>query len=504
MQRSAALLEREEVLLPGDAAEEAHLAVRNAVKLGGSLAITWSIAIVIRLALPRFLGPDRFGALNFADAFTTACFVLLQLGIDTYVRTAVAVRPGHAREFLGGVLVLRLGLAGLVTAGMIAILRATHRPAELEQLVLALGAAQVLISLNLTLGALLQAAGKVDGLSFVTVAGKVIWGGGVALAIATGGNLLMIAAASCAAEAVKLVALWRLSSKHLRLEIAFDARATLVVLVAAFPYFLNSAAQTVYAKLDVSLLSFLVGDREVGYYGAAAALGQVAALVTPLIGWVLVPLFARAAERSREELLAALQRSLEFCFTIAVPASLTILLGADLWVGLLFGPAFAPAALSLRVLAPLFVLTYATTTMASALVADGRGWTVTGITIGGMLLIPVLNLALIPVARSWLQQEGAGGVGCAMAILVTEAMVTAAMLVVLRGKALDRRSLSSLGKMLAAGAVAVALERLLPLPPAPRLALAMSAWLLVALVSGAVRPQELAGFARAAFRREHA
>ncbi len=124
---------------------EVGLALRNAAKLGGSLTITWGIGIVVRLYLPRYLGPERFGMLSFADAFTTAAFVFLGLGLDTYVRKEVSVRPDHASEFIGGVVLLRMLLAVLVFAGMEAVLAATHRPDEVRDPVRIYGIAQLFV-----------------------------------------------------------------------------------------------------------------------------------------------------------------------------------------------------------------------------------------------------------------------------------------------------------------------------------------------------------------------
>ena len=58
----------------------------NAIKLGGSLVVTWGIALIARLYIPRHLGPERFGILKFADAFTATAFVVMGLGLG-YVRT---------------------------------------------------------------------------------------------------------------------------------------------------------------------------------------------------------------------------------------------------------------------------------------------------------------------------------------------------------------------------------------------------------------------------------
>ena len=107
---------------------------------------------------------------------------------------------------------------------------------------------------------------------------------------------------------MKLCILYALASRELELRFHLDPRATWAVLLATLPFFVNGAAHAIYGRLDVSMLDFMVGNREVGFYGAASSLGQVTALATPLISWVLVPLFSRASARSRDELGAALRR----------------------------------------------------------------------------------------------------------------------------------------------------------------------------------------------------
>ena len=58
-------------------ARDTQLAARNLLQLGASLFFTWGIALGMRFLLPRYLGPDRFGTLSFADAFAATFFVAL-------------------------------------------------------------------------------------------------------------------------------------------------------------------------------------------------------------------------------------------------------------------------------------------------------------------------------------------------------------------------------------------------------------------------------------------
>src|SRR5690242_6002227 len=91
-----------------DARRDIGTALRNGIKLGSSLLATWSVALVLRLLLSRFLGPELYGTVNFSDNFSSTYFALLGLGVDTYVQRELPVRPQHASDFFGGLYALRL------------------------------------------------------------------------------------------------------------------------------------------------------------------------------------------------------------------------------------------------------------------------------------------------------------------------------------------------------------------------------------------------------------
>src|SRR5919205_1560282 len=96
---------------PSASWSDLHVALWNALKLGGSLIGTWTVALAIRFALPRQLGPDQYGVYNFAEAFAASFFVLTTLGIETYVQQEIPLRRDHASDFFGGILAVRVALA---------------------------------------------------------------------------------------------------------------------------------------------------------------------------------------------------------------------------------------------------------------------------------------------------------------------------------------------------------------------------------------------------------
>jgi O-antigen/teichoic acid export membrane protein len=476
------------------------LAIRNAIKLGASLVFTWGIALAIRLLLPRYLGPIRFGTLSFADGFTSASFIVLGLGAEAYIRKEVAVRPSHASDFFAGTFVLRVALTGAILAAMYAVLRATGRPGDVCEVVMLYGVAQFFVNANATFSAMLHAKGRVGAMSVLAVATKIVWAVGILIAMVRGAGLWAYAASYLASESVETVVLWALARRHLGLKFRVEIAATRAMLLASLPYYLTLFATTAYGKLDVSLLEFMGSTEEVGWYGAANAVAGLTLLATPLIGWVLMPMFARAAARSQEEFYEQIRRSMELVLTVAIPAGLVLYLGADVWVRFLFGAAFAPAAMALRVLAPMFVLMYVSIIYSIALVMLERAWTQTLIAVVGLVVNVILNLVLIRFSMRAFG-PGGGGKGCSLAMLGTEIVVSGCMIAVVGRGGFDRRGVATVLKSLLACAVAVAahgaLARIGPL----RLLVDAIVYTSLVLATGALRLREMVAIAREAIRR---
>jgi O-antigen/teichoic acid export membrane protein len=485
--------------LSQDGSSDSLVAIANALKLGSSLAATLAIAIAMKFLMPRYLGPTSFGTLSFADGFTATFFVALSLGAEAYARKEVSVRPAHASDFFGGTLVLRAMMSVAIFGIMALVLNATKRPPEVRNLVYLFGAAQFFVSINATLSAILHARGHVDGMSALAVATKVVWAGGVVAAIATGAGLWGFAAAYLASESIESFVLFALANRHLDMVFRVDAAATKTMIVSSLPYFLNGCATGAYGKLDVTLLGIMGVGREVGWYVAASSITGLTLLITPLIDWVLTPVFARGAARSREELYGHIRRATEPILAVAIPAALFVSVGADLWLRLLFGHAFASATLALRILAASSLIIYVAIVYAMTLIMLERAWTVALISIAGLAVNLLLNLLLIRRSMVFFG-EGGGGVGCAIAALGTHAFTMTAMIAFVGREAFDQRTLRMVAKSLLACVLVVVVDRLAASLGWVRIVLDAIAYLAVVVATGALRIGEMWRLVKAAIR----
>lgn len=468
---------------------DASVAVRNGIRLAGSLIATWMVALVVRLQLPRHLGPEQFGRFNFTDALTAGVFSFLSFGVGTYIMREVATRPGHASDFFGGLVLLRtvLGAVALVLVSL--FMSVSGRPDELQPLVLVFGLTYLVAGASSYLSSILQAATKVKALANVNVFAKFIWGGGLLLAIYLDAPLYMFALPNLVSELLKLVVLLSATRGAVDLRFRFDYGATKQVLGASLPFYAHGIAVELGARVDVTTLEFISPGKEVGWYSAANNFAALALLVSPAVGWVVMPLLARAHSRSQDEFFSILRVSIRAVLLLAIPGSLLIALGADFWVLIAFGESFTPSADAVRVLAPMFIATYLAILLSVSMVILQRSWTLTLVSI----LSLVTEVLLIPPAVYLLREHGDGGAatGGALGLLGAELLTVAMLLRAVGRRALDRFMVLSLAKCaLIAVAVWLLDVALRPLGPV-RLVLDMLAYALAALALRAVTIQEI-------------
>jgi O-antigen/teichoic acid export membrane protein len=479
------------------------VALKNALKLGSSLMATWAVGLVVSFAVPRQLGPERFGIFYYAESFTGAAFVVCGLGIDTYIQKAVSTRPRHASDFFGTTLAIRALLSLVVLCGCFVYERAGNGAGEVVAAVMMYGLTQVLITLNASLSALLQSATKVGRLAMTNVVSKFLWGGGVLLALWLHAPVWVVIVPLFATELFKSCVLGHVVRREIDLRLTFDLPATRAVLREARPFFINTAAFTVGSMLDGAMMKHLATAEELGWYGGAKRIAALALLLSPLVSWILMPLLTRARARSDDEFFQVLRRATEAVLVGAIPATMLLSVGADVWIHILYGRAYDPAIVSLRVLAPSFVLTYVAVLLSTALILYDRAWPVTLVSLGSLALQPFLITFMVPFGA---RHFGAGGAGLGNAIVFSflELFSVVGFALYLGRRAVDRRCLFAIGGSLFAFVVVALVDRYLQALGPPRVAVDAVLYTAILFATGAVRAKDVRAVVGLALERRRA
>lgn len=427
-----------------DAHGEGAVALRNGLRLAVSLGLTWSVALIVTFRLPRYMGPEMTGKYNVAEAAAATLAVFLNLGADTYVQREVPVRPKHMSDFFGGVVAARI----LVLMPLLAYAAwdARAEAADVRLAMVVFGIAQLFMAMNETFAKALQASTHVKGLAIANVVAKVLWGVGAFAAVGFGAPLVMLVVPLAIAEITKCVFVAISTRRAIDLEMKFSVRETVAVLRESFPFYVSHVAVALGAALDTYVLGKMQPKTEVGYYGAARKIAALSMLLSPILSGVLIPMMRRAYERSAADFERILRRCIEGTTIVALPFTLLLSLGADLWIRLALGAQFAPAAESLRYLAPTFVFTYTNVLLWLALMIKGRSWTITLISLFGLALLPALIILIVPLVAA--NGPGAAGMGVAIALSSRELVLALVFLAFLGKQAVDARGASQIAKSL--------------------------------------------------------
>jgi len=358
---------------------------RVATLLSGLVTTAWTA---------RALGPDGFGILGFGTSMLAYAALFVNLGLSTYAIREIARDRDRAPELAEHVLTLRTLLA-LVVGGLYTLfVLALDKPALIKAVLLVqaiqlLGTALVLdfvyqatermgvIALRevgTSLGIMVAMLALVHGPEDVAVAAAI-----------TGGSFLV--------NAVLMLVRYRRDFGRLRPRI--DLAVWREILKASAPMAVSVFAWALFSHLDLVMLGFMAPQAEVGWYTAATKLLVLSLTAANIVMSAFMPQLAAAygdTERMRERMRDYAATMLSIGALISA-GGITL---APAILGVIYGPAYTPAADALRLLMVSVAIVHVNMALGNPLLVWHRqtGY-MTAILIGG-LTNAALNAVLIP------------------------------------------------------------------------------------------------------------
>src|SRR5579859_7132371 len=177
-------------------------------------------------------------------------------------------------------------------------------------------------------------------------------------------------------------------------------------LAAALPLGLGALAATLYFRVDTLFLSAARGGRAVAYYSAPYQIVESFWLISTSWNAVALPVLARRYSPH------FIERSIALLLSVGLPASLVIAFRAEDVARLVFGPAYLPAALPLRLVIWVVPILFSYVPLVTALFVHDRQRHVLYVLLTNLALALLLDALLIPPY---------GALGASIATLIVEA-----------------------------------------------------------------------------------
>jgi polysaccharide transporter, PST family len=282
------------------------------------------VGLIVSVWVARYLGPEQYGAFNFAIAFVALFGAFASLGLDGIVIRNIVHEPERKYEILSSAFILKLS-GGVVAFLICLVVIIFMRPAESQT--------QWLVGI-IAAGMIFQSFDVIDlwfqsqvhsnytviaknSAFFVLSLVKVVLILDNAPLIAFAWTYL----AEIALGAAGLILFYGLkqSFKSWRPNINIARN----LLTDCWPLILSGTAVLIYMKIDMVMLGGMVGDKAVGIYAAATRISEVWYFIPVIIYSSLYPSILKTKKISEELYYSRLQKLFDLMsglsFVIAIP-----------------------------------------------------------------------------------------------------------------------------------------------------------------------------------------
>lgn len=426
---------------------------RNVAALLSSQAVTWVLATLLVWLVPRVLGAEPVGVLRLATSIWAIAAVFVAFGTPTMLTVEVARNRTAARALVASArrLVLSLFAIACPIVALVVILGPYDRDVMIVTAIAGGGALFGAVSTTHQAG--LDGLQEMGHTARITVVNKLLLTVGTLVALALGGRLIAVASVGAvviAVGAAQFVRQFRRTAGHLRAPTELHGR---LLVVGAAPFLLAEATIVVYQQIDTIVISLLVDEEAIGYYGTADILFGSLLFVPVIVLTAMFPAIADLHKRAPHEVPALLRRSFRTLLLVALPTGLGTIVVAPSFVDFLYGDEFEDTAAVLAVFGIVLVLSTLTILLGRFALATGnvRFWSLLMVSVT-VLSVP-LDLVLVPWADRRLDNAAVGG---ALAYVVTESILIVVGIARFGHGLLDRSTAVRVAKVGVAGAAMLA------------------------------------------------
>jgi O-antigen/teichoic acid export membrane protein len=453
---------------------------RNTFARASGEAVAKAASLVLYVTMARELGSEGFGTFMFALALTGALIIGAGFGTDELTAREVARDRSRASRYLSNVTAIK-ALTSIVLLGVaVALVALGDYSTESRLAVCIVGVGVALEVMSRTSYALFEAHERLGLVSRSVIIQRVLTAiVGIAV-LRAGGGVVAVSFVFAAGALVGLVAA-EVSVRRLGVRRTTPEPSSWPALVrAGLPIGLAGLLFVLLLRLDVTLLSFIAGEAEVGFYAAAYRLVEGTQFIAWAASAAMLPWLARAEGAGAWfGLSRALELGLKVLAALLLPVTVACIVFAEQIVDLLYGAGFRDSVAPLQLLALTCTLYGVQALLSTAFIARDSPWAFARLVGVAVVLNVVANLLLIPPY---------GAAGSAAAALASSLALTILGLALTRRRVGRIRLPRAFGGPLVAALVMAAVGSAVPGPFVLRAAAAFVAYVVV-----------LIGFERAVF-----
>ena len=355
------------------------------------------MGLVYSMYTARYLGPERYGTIAFALAFTSIFGVVTDLGINTLTIREVARNKNSATTFLGNLLLIKSILVIITVAFIVVAVNLTgHDRIEIDVTYL-ISISIILSAFNGAFNSLFQAFERIEYISIGSVLSNISMLLGAGYAISQGFGVIGFACIYIFSSTLGLAyTLFVANRLHLTHALQIDREMIWPMMKEALPFGITALSGMIYTYADSIMLSSLKGNEVVGWYNAPYRLMLMMLFIPNVINVVIFPVMSRYFTSSPSFLKLIYTKYLKFMLILSLPLGMGTTLIADKIILFVFGVGFENSIVALKIIIWTIVLTFIGAAFARLLESVNQQRIITKISMVCMVVNVLLNILLIP------------------------------------------------------------------------------------------------------------
>ena len=390
---------------------------KNTSILMVSQIISWGLSLVLTLYLPRYLGVENIGKYQLATSLWSIVAILATFGMDTYLTREIAQDHKRVDELLSQSIVMKIFLF-VVGSGLLAIyVSFSHYNPDTIQVIMIIAVANLISLISTGFAATVQGLERVEYLGLTNVISGLVSTTTQLIAIFFHANLFVIAWVASIGAACTFISLF-LALHHVnnfRFHFTFNNLRRFAF--ASSSFFLLHIFINLYQQVDIIVISWILSEKGVGWYGVATRLTGSLMFIPSVFMTVFFPTFSRLSSESPDELRKLFRKAVNYMVLLGVGVGTGMFIISAPLINLLYGAEFERSGPILAVRGLVSVFTFVNIILGIYLIAINRQKSWIMVMAGATLLTIPLDLVLVPLSQ---QIFNNGALGGAFSYLITE------------------------------------------------------------------------------------
>lgn len=370
--------------------------------------------------LARVLNPEGIGAVSCARNIVSYFTMFSLLGLPQYGMREVVRGKGNRDRLFSELLLLGAAMAAVCAAGYFLLIRWLY-PGDRVYLVLGLEVLFQLVNIEW----LYQGEADFAYIARRSISEKLITLVLIFLFVRDQQDLAIYCLISCLGKGWGH--LWNLLRAPKYAKLTLQNLNVCRHLSPVLTLMLGSMAASLYSKVDITMLDWLTDPASVGYYTNAHKVVNIVIALTVAVSGVFLPRLSREYGTDSAGFRESVSLGLKIVLLLALPCCAGLMLVAEGITEVLFGPAFVPAAKTVRILSPLVLVKGAGDMLCyQTLLSAGREREL----IPAYLLAGAANIALNSVLIPQFGHNGAAAASVISEVLVNAVLLKTALTIV--------------------------------------------------------------------------